>query len=109
MSRLTLYTTLGCHLCEQLETELACLGSGAIELERVEIAESDVLIERYGTRIPVLVDGQGNELERGFEKERLSAWLEARDLLAAAVDEAVREPDERPAGARRVNGRRFLG
>ena len=109
MSRLTLYTTLGCHLCELLEAELARLGSDAIELVRVEIADHDSLIERYGTRIPVLVDGQGNELDRGFEKARLSAWLEARGLLAAAVDQAAREPDERPVGARRIRGRRFLG
>nr|WP_299244600.1 glutaredoxin family protein [uncultured Halomonas sp.] len=107
MRRLTFYTTLGCHLCEQLEAELARIGIEDIVLERVEIADSDALIARYGTRIPVLADEQGDELERGFERDRLAAWLDIRGLLAF-VDESSHAP-EKPVGARQVNGRRFLG
>ncbi|MGC3873968.1 glutaredoxin family protein [Halomonas sp. GXIMD04776] len=109
MSQLRLYTTLGCHLCEQLETELARIGVGHIVLERVEIAEDDALIEHYGMRIPVLVDEQGDELERGFEPNLLAAWLEARGLLATVADARGQEAPTPPGGARRVNGRRFLG
>nr|WP_298412689.1 glutaredoxin family protein [uncultured Halomonas sp.] len=108
MRRLILYTTLGCHLCEQLEAEIARIGVENIVLERVEIADSDALIERYGTRIPVLADEQGDELERGLEPDRLAAWLDIRGLLAF-VDEPPQPMSERPIGARRVNGRRFLG
>ncbi|HSH56380.1 MAG TPA: glutaredoxin family protein, partial [Halomonas sp.] len=70
MIRLTLYTTLGCHLCQQLEGLLAQLSCEPIELERVEISEEDALIARYGVRIPVLADAAGNELDRGFEPAR---------------------------------------
>lgn len=108
MRRLTLYTTLGCHLCEPLETELTRIGTDNIVLERVEIAESEALIARYGTRIPVLADAQGNELERGFEPDRLAAWLDIRGLLAI-VDEAPQASAKQPVKARTVNGRRFLG
>lgn len=109
MSRLTLYTTLGCHLCERLETELARLGAVDIELRRIEIADDEALVERYGTRIPILADARGDELERGFESERLAAWLEARGMLALRPEER-RESESAPApGARRIRGRRFLG
>lgn len=108
MSRLTLYTTLGCHLCEQLEAELARLGADDIELQRIEIADDEALIERFGTRIPVLADAAGELLERGFDAERLAAWLDARGLLAPRrVDSDA--PTSSPRGARQVKGRRFLG
>lgn len=108
MSRLRLYTTLGCHLCERLEAELARLGVAGIELERIDIADDDALVTRYGVRIPVLVDAAGQELDRGFEAERLAAWLAARGLLAAMANE-TQEVDSSPRGARQVRGRRFLG
>ncbi|MGQ4877548.1 glutaredoxin family protein [Billgrantia sp. LNSP4103-1] len=81
MTQLTLYTTLGCHLCEQLEALLAVLHAGEYRLEKVEISEDEALMARYGVRIPVLVDARGNELDMGFEPARLAAWLEARDRL----------------------------
>jgi hypothetical protein len=60
MPHFILYGTLGCHLCELAEAQLAALMaqlSVAIEIECIDIAEgdnSDELIERYGVRIPVL-------------------------------------------------------
>ena len=67
MITLRLYTTLGCHLCSQLEALLATLCAGEYRLERVEISEDDALMARYGVRIPVLADAEGNELDRGFD------------------------------------------
>jgi glutaredoxin len=47
-----LYGTTFCHLCEEAEAILQGLG---IEAEHIDIAESeDALMEKYGTRIPVL-------------------------------------------------------
>ncbi|RAR59676.1 glutaredoxin-like protein DUF836 [Onishia taeanensis] len=110
---LTLYTTLGCHLCEELETWLALLGPETPALRRIEIADDAALLQRYGERIPVLRDASGNELERGFEPARLAAWLEARGWLdhaawqrAQGVD-APAEPESE--GAVMHNGRRYLG
>ena len=55
MTHLTLYTTLGCHLCEQAEAMItSCLPASTYELELVEIANSDELMAAYGVRIPVL-------------------------------------------------------
>ena len=115
MIRLTLYTTLGCHLCTQLEALLARLCHEPVVLERVEISEDERLMARYGVRIPVLVDGEGDELDRGFEPERLAAWLKPRGWLDEAAWKSLarelsgkHEPREvRPATVR--GGRRYLG
>lgn len=52
-----LLTTTGCHLCEKAELLVAMVDPG-LALAKVDIAESDALIARYGERIPVLRDGQ---------------------------------------------------
>ena len=52
----TLFTTLGCHLCEAASLELKKLKKiGKIEcIKEVEIANSKNLVEKYGTSIPVV-------------------------------------------------------
>ncbi|MHB0776463.1 glutaredoxin family protein [Halomonas sp. WWR20] len=109
MSSLTLYTTLGCHLCEQLEAHLAEHGKPEISVEKVEISEDPALVARYGERIPVLADRAGHELERGFEHQRLTPWLAARGLLRDAGDERHSGEATRPAmGHHLRRGRRYL-
>lgn len=77
MTKLLLYTTLGCHLCEQAEELVTPLiaARGWI-LELVEISDSDELVERYGLRIPVLLrmDNQ-QELGWPFDQEMLESYL----------------------------------
>ena len=115
MIRLRLYTTLGCHLCHQLEALLVTLCADEYRLERVEISEDDALMERYGVRIPVLADGEGQELDRGFEAPRLAAWLAERGWLDEPAWEALRRQQEGEGearevrGAQRRGGRRYLG
>ncbi|MCE8032474.1 MAG: glutaredoxin family protein [Halomonas sp.] len=81
MTQLTLYTTLGCHLCERLEVMLDLLHDGEYFLKKVEISEDEALMARYGVRIPVLVDAAGDELDMGFEPQRLADWLSERGAL----------------------------
>lgn len=123
MIRLKLYTTLGCHLCEQLEALLATLCAEPYRLERVEISDDDALVERYGVRIPVLVDEAGEELDRGMAPERLAAWLAARGWRDEAAWQALErrlngeaEPEiasgaaqAEVKGATLRGGRRYLG
>ncbi|ATJ83422.1 glutaredoxin family protein [Halomonas beimenensis] len=111
MIRLTLYTTLGCHLCEALEAWLGRLAGVEVQLIRVEISEDEALMTRYGTRIPVLADAAGEELDRGFEPERLAAWLAARGWLDEAAWRAARGGEAQrpePRGAEVRGGRRYL-
>ncbi|OJA07198.1 glutaredoxin family protein [Halomonas sp. QHL1] len=110
MIQLSLYTTMGCHLCSQLEALVAALANQKVWLHHIEISEDDALVERYGVRIPVLMDGDGNELDRGFELERLSAWLRERGWLDEAALAAFTAPPDTtpPKGAHKRDGRRFL-
>ncbi|MCW4149121.1 glutaredoxin family protein [Halomonas sp. 18H] len=113
MIELTLYTTTGCYLCEALEAWLARLANAEIRLEQVDVAEDDALVASYGTRLPVLVDVSGHELEGGFEPARLAAWLADRGGLdVAAWDELMLSADNDAAprpGAVMRSGRRYLG
>ncbi|PXX97333.1 glutaredoxin family protein [Halomonas sp. LBP4] len=115
MIRLRLYTTLGCHLCEQLEALLVTLAAEAYHLEEVEISEDVALVERYGMRIPVLADEAGEELDRGFEAPRLADWLRERGWLDEGAWQVLQrqlggaaEPGS-VKGATRRGGRRYLG
>lgn len=60
---LSLYGTTGCHLCDEAEVLLKrAVAARAIEWRYVDIALDDVLVEKYGTRIPVLLTEDGREL-----------------------------------------------
>ena len=111
MITLTLYTTLGCHLCEQLEALVRQLANQAVLLTPVEISNDDTLMARYAQRIPVLADAEGKELDRGFDIERLAAWLEARGWLNQTALQALTAPPPEPVTkpAYIHDGRRFLG
>ncbi len=64
-----LYGTSHCHLCEQAQALLAQLG---IVAEHQDIVDDDALLERYGTRIPVLRRlADGSELGWPFDAQML--------------------------------------
>ncbi|WP_249977080.1 glutaredoxin family protein [Vreelandella olivaria] len=111
MIQLSIYTTLGCHLCAQLEALVVALANQEVVLTRIEISDDDALVERYGIRIPVLMDNKGMELDRGFDVERLSSWLRERGWLDEAKLGALTTPPDKtpPVGAHQRDGRRFLG
>lgn len=75
MQKLALYTTLGCHLCDDARTLLFAF-LGAVPLEEIEISGNDVLLERYGERIPVVARRDtGAELDWPFSAADLRAFL----------------------------------
>lgn len=55
-TKVNLYTTLGCHLCEQALAMLEhCHNRNpAFEICEVEISTSESLMAQYGIRIPVV-------------------------------------------------------
>lgn len=111
MISLTLYTTQGCHLCTQVEALLGMLANRPVAISHIDISDDDRLVERYGRWIPVVLDSQGEELIKGFEAERLAAWLGVRGWLNERALEALLEEtqDSPPKGAYQRSGRRFLG
>ncbi len=69
---LVLYTTPGCHLCEQAEEILYATATG---FRAIDIADDLDLIKRYGVRIPVVADAAGRELGWPFDASGLNRWL----------------------------------
>ena len=78
VNQLFLYTTLGCHLCEQAEAIAVPLCQQAgLALTEVEIADSDTLLERYGVRIPVVrLESTDAELGWPFDTPQLQVYLQ---------------------------------
>jgi hypothetical protein len=71
---LILYSTQGCHLCEQADALLKqCLSTEA-NLSYIDIAYDDDLVARYGVLIPVLAC-QNHELNWPFTEHTLKNWL----------------------------------
>ncbi|MCC5797668.1 MAG: glutaredoxin family protein [Methylophaga sp.] len=77
MSKLQLFTTAGCHLCELAEQAIHNAGlSPDYQLELVEIGDNDQLVEQYGIRIPVLRSDKGHELNWPFDENAILAFLD---------------------------------
>ena len=72
--KLTLYSTQDCHLCEQA-ADLLKQVTEKFDLEYVDIARSEALVEKYGIRIPVVKNGSGKELGWPFDLEMLEDFI----------------------------------
>jgi glutaredoxin len=76
----TLYTTLGCHLCEQALSQLYELQREGlpVDIHEAEITDSEILLEKYSLRIPVVAAG-AEEIGWPFTLPELRAFLLAQD------------------------------
>ena len=77
--KLLLFGTAGCHLCEDaallLRRTLAPRGDGE-PFAYVDIADDSELTDRYGVRIPVLLDIRtGIELDWPFDVDKVLDFL----------------------------------
>ncbi|WP_067522883.1 glutaredoxin family protein [Endozoicomonas ascidiicola] len=73
MTQLLLYTTAGCHLCEDAQKILEIIDC---KWSPIEISTDNDLIEHYGIRIPVVgIKGQEEELGWPFSENELKNWL----------------------------------
>lgn len=77
MMGLTFYTTSQCQLCELAEALLVNTPMPQpVPVDAVDIAQSEQLVERYGTRIPVLRrDDTGAEMDWPFTRDQLLNFL----------------------------------
>lgn len=79
MSRLTLYSTDGCHLCERAESLLRKVeqSNPSVEVTVVDIASDEDLTERYGIRIPVIqLEGAEYDLGWPFTQDEVIHYLQ---------------------------------
>ena len=77
MRNFLLMSTSGCHLCDEaIEIIVATMDTGKHQVEEVDIAFEDGLMERYALLIPVLLDEQsGSELKWPFDQQQLLAFI----------------------------------
>ena len=72
---INLYTTLGCHLCEQALAMLQKLAMDVTIVE-VEIADDDRLMAKYGLIIPVVgVAKTEHEINWPFSANELQSFI----------------------------------
>ena len=78
MKELKFYTTQGCHLCEHAEKILDDLRKRSMfALEVIDIATEAELVEKYGLRIPVLLN---------VETQRQLYWPFNADEIVTLLD-----------------------
>jgi len=73
-----LYTTLGCHLCDEALAMLKFLQAHekSLTLAEIEIADSEKLMAEYGIRIPVITaDNSEDDISWPFTIEELRQFL----------------------------------
>ena len=75
--QLILFTTLGCHLCEQAKTQLwQAQAAVQFEFSEQDIALCNDLVASYGARIPVVRDkSSGRELDWPFTADAIKEML----------------------------------
>lgn len=71
-----LFTTAGCHLCEQARDLLRVFD---VEVVPTEIGDDDILTTRYGILIPVLKFTNGSELHWPFSQQDIKVKLSLVD------------------------------
>ena len=72
--KLTLFSTQDCHLCNQAVNMLKQT-TEKFDLEYVDIAVSELLVEQYGIRIPVIKNESGQELGWPFSQKILENFI----------------------------------
>lgn len=76
MQTLILYSTLGCHLCEQALALVTPLLPADCRIQEVDISDCDQLLEQYGVRIPVLKrESDGAELGWPFDQQQFMRFI----------------------------------
>ncbi|WP_192867823.1 glutaredoxin family protein [Thaumasiovibrio subtropicus] len=75
-----LYSTEGCHLCEEAYVLLTQLGVSD-QVSIVDIAFDEALFSRYGVTIPVLkLENKDAELNWPFDLATLTDWLDKHGI-----------------------------
>lgn len=73
-----LYTTVGCHLCDEALAMLKSLQAQGkrFSTREIEIADCDELMAKYSIRIPVVtIDTAGGDIGWPFTPDELAQFL----------------------------------
>lgn len=76
MTKLILFSTSACHLCEEAQVVIAQVIQGKnVTLTEVDIVTDNALLALYAERIPVLKKLHGSELDWPFDSAALRGFL----------------------------------
>ncbi|HIC45454.1 MAG TPA: glutaredoxin family protein [Methylophaga aminisulfidivorans] len=76
-----LYTTAGCHLCEQAQELLhASSQAYAIDIKPIEIGDDDKLVEEFGVHIPVVEFPDKQQLFWPFDLTQLNQKIQEQTV-----------------------------
>jgi len=77
VERLTLYTRLGCGLCEAMEEELRPLASGPqpFQIDEIDVDSDPELRQRYGHWVPVLMGERGEICHYFLDPDALERYF----------------------------------
>jgi hypothetical protein len=82
MNTVIFFTTKGCHLCElagEILENLRETENFSIEVQ--DISETEILVEKYGLLIPVIMDKETcKELRWPFDNNDVMQWISSNDL-----------------------------
>jgi len=76
---LTLYTRLGCHLCEMMEQQLSnlqCQLSFAVAI--IDVDSDENLSLRYGGKVPMLAHGEQEICHYFFNDDTVRSYLRTK-------------------------------
>ena len=78
MKNLIVYSTVGCHLCEQAVALITPLLDSSYCIEEVDISTTEALMARYGVRIPVIARGDNQrEIDWPFDQTQFMEFLQS--------------------------------
>lgn len=79
-TKMLLYSTAACHLCEQAAAMLEQLvrARPGASFATVDVSDDDVLFDRYGWLIPVVRFADGTELNWPFNESELLQNFQAQ-------------------------------
>lgn len=73
VTRVVLYSTDGCHLCDEAMVLLKQLD---IAFDVIDIIDDSKLVTLYGTRIPVIINDSQQALNWPFDVAQLQSFLQ---------------------------------
>lgn len=73
--QLTLFTAPGCHLCDDALELLNPWLTKGLQLALVDITKDDLLLAKYGRRIPVVASPNRKEIGWPFTSQGLADWI----------------------------------
>jgi glutaredoxin len=77
-SQLTLYTRLGCHLCDEMKEQLEIFQQQygfSLNIVDIDADNDNYLRLRYGERVPVLAGGDQEICHYSLNQELLVSYL----------------------------------